>query len=248
MQINNNNTPNLNFQALPVAKAVSHIGDKEVILYKLGMEDVSFANKMLSKINLKKMYPNLLSYDGFHHWNNIISGAVKRISSENVFLAVHNKRPCGIISFCQNKNEPEKLSLSRLATWPIKENCKVPNAGKMLMLTMFKFAEKNNSKEITLFPLRATPRQKSCTDFYEFLGFKNSNETHESRMYVMDNTNFCKKCAQIENFFTFKEIVTKKQVNLKKELSLTFGDTFYEKILKFFKSHFLSKQNSGNSR
>ncbi len=247
MQISNN-VSKTNFQALPVGKAVSRVGNKEVLIYKLGIEDVPFANKMLSKINLKKMYPNLLSYDGFHHWNNVISGAVKRISSENVFLAVHNKRPCGIIAFCQNKNEPEKLLLSRLATWPVKENSKVPHVGKMLMLTMFKFAEKNNSQEITLFPLRATPRQKSCTDFYEFLGFKNSNETHKSIKYIMDNTNFCKKCAQIENFFNFKRIETKEKVNLKKELCLTFEDTLYEKISNLIKSISLSKQNSGNCR
>lgn len=246
MQINNN-TPNLNFQALPAANAVSHIGGKKVTIYKLGMEDVPFANKMLSKINLEKMYPDLSSYDGFHHWSNIIFGAVKRICSENVFLAVHNKRPCGIISFCQNPNEPEKLVLSRIATWPVKENCKVPNVGKMLMLTMFKFAEKNKSQEIKLFPMSATPREKSCIDFYESLGFKTIHEAHKSRMCIMDNTNFCKKCAQIENFFDYKEVETKEHVNLKKELSLTFNDTLYEKISNLIKSLSSSKQNSGNS-
>lgn len=230
----NNNRSNLNFQALEIGKAVSLVGGKEITLYKLGIEDVPFANKMLAKIDLEKMYPNLNSYNGFASWDNVIYGAVKRINAEKVFLAAHNNRPCGIIAFRQKQNEPKKLMLSRIATWPIKENSKVPNAGKILMHAMFNFAKENNIQEINLLPISDSPLGKNCMDFYKKLGFKYNHK--KKNVCTMRDTDFGRKCAQLENFFRVRKHVSNKKVDLKKELILTFDDTLYEKITTIIKS------------
>ena len=45
-----NNTPNINFNAKLIAKAVTHLGKKEIKLYNLDASDKDFAKKWFLKL------------------------------------------------------------------------------------------------------------------------------------------------------------------------------------------------------
>lgn len=218
---------NLNFKAHLAAKVVTKASKKEILLYSLDKTDKPFADRMVKKLNLEHLYPNQKDYNGFLAWKNIIKGAVSRIGLNEVFLAVHNKRPCGIIAF---RNETNKTALlSRIATWPIKPEEKVEHAGKSLMRTLFQHVINENQEEIILTPSKYDPRGKSCKTFYSFFGFSPNNGGFSTH-WLLDGSEVRKKCAQLENAIDFKQINSSEEVNLNQKLTLNFHDTLLERI------------------
>lgn len=226
-----NNTPNINFNAKLIAKAVTHVGKKEIKLYNLDASDKDFAKEMVSKVDLGALYPNLDDYSGFAAWKHIIKTSVDKVGVDNVVLATHNKRPCGILVY--KKNSHKTFHLTNLATWPIKENIKAPHAGKVLMHSIFAQAKRDKIDSIYLLPSQFKPLGKSCLDFYQPLGFK-SKDVGLMPYVALENVDYSVKTAQLENFFDVKFLENSKNVDLNKELSLEFKDTFTEKIVGLF--------------
>ena len=214
---------------------------KNIQLYKLDKSDKEFGQRLVDKLELKKLYTNSTGIGHFPAWKTLIKGAVDRIGNENVILAVQDNRPCGIMSFIKVGRQ---IQLTRLATWNIKPNNKVVHAGKALMYELFKFADENNVQGITLKASSIKPFGRSCKDFYSKLGFV-SNIPRDSSHFEMQDVNFAMKLAQLENFFNYRLYAKSKNVNLLKNLTLNFDNTFFEKISKFMKS--LTKKNSNDS-
>lgn len=98
MNIGQKNTA-VSFQANPLTRVILINCKKEITLYKLNQNDVPFANKLLKELNVARFYPREKDKRSLQIWNNIINSALKRICSENVILAVYNKKPCGVIAF-----------------------------------------------------------------------------------------------------------------------------------------------------
>jgi len=238
-----NNTPKLNFQANLIGKAVTRIGKKQIEIYKLNEKDYEFAHKMFKRIDLEKMYPDFENYDGFSTWQGLILDAVHSIGRADVILAVHNKRPCGILSSF-NMGYSRSI-VSRLATWPIKENTKVPFAGKTLMRALFQNLKESKHDTLSLTPAYCKPLGKSCKDFYRELGFKFCfNKDDGTLMANLSDIDFGRKCAQLDNFMDYKKIENAPDVNLNKQLCLEFKDTLFEKIKQLTTN--LTHKNSGN--
>ncbi len=239
-----NNTQKINFQANLIGKAVTRIGKKEIDIYKLNKNDEHFAQKMFKNIDLEKMYPDLISYDGFVDWQKYILDAVYSIGRADVILTVHNKRPCGILSSYDMGNS--RSIVSRIATWPIKENTKVPFAGKTLMRALFQNLKDLNHDTLSLTPSFCRPLGKSCNEFYRDLGFKFIFDRESPTIRaILNNVNFGRKCAQLDNFMDYKKIEDSPEVDLNKQLCLEFKDTLYEKIKQFTTN--LTHKYSGNS-
>lgn len=228
-----NNTPHLNFNAKLISKAVTHVGKKEIVLYKLGAEDRGFLDNFVSRTNLKKLYPAKSSYDSFFEWNSIIKTSVLKAGRENMIMATCDKRPCGFLTFKQKPHK--KYLITKLVTWPIREDITPPHVGKVLMHSVFSEAQKDKMSSIYLVPNSDTSLGKPDNAFYEILNFKSSDSITDDR-YTYDCSNLGKSKAQLENFFNIKDAVEVKDVNLNKELSLSYGKTFAEKILSVFKS------------
>ena len=203
-----------------------HLKDFE--LYSLDRSEIDFTRKMATKINLKKLYPNIDSYDCFQEWKNIIINASNRIDNDvNAVLAVYDKKPCGIMIY---KKYHDLIYLNYLTKWRIKPDFDLPNIGKMLMRNLFGVAAKNNIDTIALTPAKCKPRGKSCVDFYKELGFK---EKLDGSLTLQD-TNFEKKCAQIENYFEYQNVNNSNIISANKKFSCNFNESLIEKIKKLF--------------
>lgn len=233
-----------NFQARHIAQVITKAGNvkKEIQLYNLDESDKRFARKMLKAIDLRKLYPstNEKDYAYFPAWKTLIKGAVDRIGHEQVILAVQDNIPCGIMSFRHHNAE---MHLSRIATWNIKPATKVEHAGKTLMHEIFRDASANKIRNINLVASSIQPRGRSCINFYSKMGFVNTQPL-EPNYFEMPHTNYAMKCAQLENFFTYKKIDNPEEVKLRNKISLSFEDTKFEKFIKYIKS--LIQKYTGN--
>lgn len=227
-------TNNTSFRGIPVARVIPHTGGKEIILYELTKKDIQFAKKMSEKLDLKALHPNLENYDGFVSWKTIIKRAVDRIGHQPVFLAVQNKRPCGIIAY--RNSAPKTSVISALATWPPKVEEPAEHAGKALIRKAFQYTHEKQNTCIELRPAQAKPRGKSCKDFYAKLGFQKAEEDNDlQELWEIKDAMFNKKCAQLENYFHYKEIKNGKEENLERTLTLKPTDTLMEKLTKIFR-------------
>ena len=227
-----NNTPNISFNARVLSKAITHVGKKEIVLYKLGAEDKGFLDNFVSQTNLKKIYPTKSSYDSFGEWNAIIKTSALKAGRDNMIMATCDKRPCGFLIFKQKPHK--KIQKTKLITWGIKKDVTPPHVGKVLMHSIFSEAQKEKMSSIYLVPSSETSLGKHDNAFYEVLNFKASDSITDER-YTYDCSYLSKTKAQLENFFDIKDEKGINDINLKKELSLNYGDTFSEKILSFFK-------------
>lgn len=130
-------------------------------------------------------------------------------------MAVYNKKPCGIMAF---KEDCMQLKLSDLAKWRVKINEDISHIGKVLMHHLFDFAHEKNSLNITLFTSCATPRGKSCKDFYSLLGFRRSANNSMNLFGV----NYEQKAKTLEQYFDYKKIKNSKILNPNEEFLLDF--------------------------
>ncbi len=217
-----------NFQANLIAKVLTKESGKEIRLYKLDYKDKDFAREMAYRINLEALYPNESDYAGFKAWKGLINGAVDQVGEDEVILATHNRRPCGIISFYKEGNKTSVLS--RLVTWPIKTETKVEHSGKALVRSFFENTITQKISKLKVEPISHAPRGRSCKTFYSQLGFappENSTSTH---LWRLNGSELPRRCAQIENAFEYTTVEDDKPINLYKELTLKFRDTFMEKV------------------
>lgn len=227
----------IDFQARQAASVITNVNNirKEIKLYELDKSDLDFAKKMLAKIDLQKLYPNLDDYTGFSEWKTLIKHAVNSIGTSDVILAVENKRPCGILAFYDQKIN--HTVVSRFATWYNKPETKVTHIGKALMRRVFQHAQEYNIDTIITRPANCTPRGKSCKNFYRAVGFEMPNAQYPEHWHL-SNKNFAVKCAQLDNFFQYKKIDKAPDVDLNSELCLKFEDTLLEKAQAIFKGLF----------
>lgn len=219
------NKNNINFNARLIATIESNLSKNKqnIELYSLDKNDKNFVKKMVTKIDLMKMYPNQESYSGFVEWKNLITNATQRVGDFNAVLATKNKKPCGIMIYSKDQDE---IYLNYLTRWNTKPNDELPNIGKILMRHLFNIADKEQIYKILLRPAECKPRGKSCKTFYKNLGFKEDIDGQ----YKMDNVNFFMKGAQLENFFNYKEVKNAKNIKANKIFNLSFYGTFCEKF------------------
>ena len=149
------------------------------------------------------------------------------MGQRDVVLAVHDKKPCGIMSFLEKGMQ---IYLSDLAKWRVKPNEDVFHIGKVLMHHLFDVADNKQALNITLYPATATPRGKSCKDFYSQLGFRRS-ANNSMNLFGAD---YSKKSKELEKYFDYNKVKNASEVDLDKVLSLNFEETALEKMKKFF--------------
>lgn len=214
MNIGQRNTT-VSFQANPLTKVILNGSKKEITLYKLNQNDVPFSNKLIKELNVARFYPREKDKRSLQIWNNIINSAFKRICSENVILAVYNKKPCGVIAFTDNPKI--KTVITRFASLPIAKNKKAPHAGKALLHNVFQHDIEYGIKNISLVPSTCTPGGKSCIDFYQKAGFTTSK--NKCRIEHADLNEYSKN---LEQFFKVEKLDSNQEINLNDELSLNY--------------------------
>ena len=198
------------FGARQVSKAyIKSNNSKQCLeLFSLDKSDLEFGNHFLKTFDLKKLYPNEKSYDGFKEWDFYIRNAISKIGDYNVVLASKNNRPCGIMAFYEKDRQ---FNLSYIATWRDLPNKDVAYVGKVLMHHLFSEANDSELLNISLTPTHATPRGKSCREFYSSLGFKRS----ANNCMNLFGANFLQKAKELEKLFEYEKLDDQTEIDSK---------------------------------
>ncbi|MBR5554645.1 hypothetical protein IKU74_01400 [bacterium] len=203
---------NISFNARNIAQAYINKSNQTIDLFALNPSDMKFANEFYKNFDLKALYPNLKSYEDFIIWQGIIKNGIEKIGFQDVILAVHNKKPCGIMAFSE---EDRQLNLTDLATWRTEPNKDIFYVGKTLMHHLFDIAHKNDILNISLIPSNGTPRGKSCKNFYSQFGFRRTANNHMN----LFGANYAQKANDLEKLFDYKTIDNAPNLDLNNNLS-----------------------------
>ena len=229
MNITSNTYPTPNFQARQIATAYLKGAPKKhaIKLYALHSEDKVFAEKMLNKLNLEKLYPNEHSYENFKPWKGIIDYAVASIGQKSVVLAVQDKRPCGIMAF---EEHSDYLHLNFLAKWRTQPNKDTSFVGKALMHHLFDVAHEGLQWNIELVPSNFNPRGRDCKNFYSKLGFRQSAK-NTMNLFAAD---YGQKAKELEKFFEYEKIQKSPDINALKTFNISFKQPLLDRIKNLF--------------
>lgn len=177
------------FGAIKVAK--SYILKCEPLcidVYELYREDRGFLQKLISNIDIEKMYPALSDYERQRWWHVLKFCVTKAFIDENKnYLATTQDKPCGIMTF--NHDEHNIINLEGVSTIPIEKNTKIPFVGRTLFYQLFKYANENDAKGISLNAVLDGPFD--VVNKYLNLGFK-EGKTFKNKVFRYMNM-YCNK-------------------------------------------------------
>ena len=165
-----------NFKAIKIAHTQNLCGSTpiNIDIYRLTREDGHFLKKWSDSINFSKLFPKLNQL-AIERWEKIFKYSIfSALDSQNIsYLAVSDNRPCGIATYCLDRNS---FYLDAICSVPIETDKKVKLAGKTLFYQIFRDAKKENARDITLDAVQNGPFD--VVKKYEKLGFKKDPTTH----------------------------------------------------------------------
>ena len=190
-----------------------------VDLYELTTKDYDFLNILKSKINIKKLMPDLKKTDSqFEVWQNILNEAVNKFLTgrKKGYIAVNNNKPYGILVYT---DEHPEYYLDYICTWPVKLGEKVPLGGKTLFKQFFSdFLKDLNAKRITLDAVINGPFDAIAK--YKRLGFHSlGGENYYEHMLATKEKIF-EVMQELNKLINSKDINNSDNINLLKNLDI----------------------------
>ncbi len=207
-RIKQNNNPN--FTALHIARTKSKISDmKEICLdiYKITPEDYGFLNILGKTTDLHKLMPEI-KYSEVDVWQELLKIAVIK-AKNNGYLAVHNKKPCGLMQFTKTD---KKYNLDIICTIPTEINTRVPNVGKSLMSIMFDDFMKSNANRIELAAVTNAPFNAYIK--YTRLGFKQTGGENGVVSMKLTREKLAETMRTIQKYLKTEYLNPTKTINL----------------------------------
>lgn len=154
----------------PLADAISADSHKPIEIYTLGRKDKDFMTKFLSQINMERLLPSKRNKKNFSVWQDLIQfmgDFMGTTARQRVFLAVQDKKPCGMLVSVCNKR---KCELVGFATWPVGVEQKVKNAGRALFTAFLDVVSAKKCKNLKLEPILQGPTD--AVGFYKKMGLE----------------------------------------------------------------------------
>lgn len=241
---NPNITNKSSFKGVPIAKVRlngTELKD-EILILQLGKKDIPFLKKMVDKLDLEKLYPDIKNKNGFDEWKEIIENAIEGIELKTKsLLAVRENRPSGIISYCET-DSGKAFYIDHFATWPIRKGEGTKGTGKALIRQEFQDSLNSGKNRTFLIRSYIKPGNKDCCKFYKSVGF---DVNTISGMAVLkqnpeDKANvFIEAIKNLDEFLDYKTIENADDINLNEQLNVNFipgiFDNIKEKIKHLFK-------------
>lgn len=205
------------FKGIPISKIRlknAPVTD-EITIIKLNEKDFSFLDKMIEKLDLESLYPNLKDYKDFKEWKNTIIGTVLNIKSNTIgILGIRQNKPCAIASFAKTSGN-RGIYINHLAAWPTVPGEGTKCGGTAMMREIFDIAKNENLEKVFLVPKGITPRKKSCVDFYDKIGLKDDSSGYIKEAVKTDSNNiFSDLCENIDKSLEYKKIHNAQEVDL----------------------------------
>lgn len=151
MRLSSINTENFSnsFKARRLSQVSVKLPTREVNynVYRLTEKDDKFLKTLKSEINLEERWSKLGEKD-YEDWNFILKKALSFFAPSYGYLITHDKKPCGVLNARKVFND---CDVHWVTTWPLEKDKKMPFAGKVLFLQLFKeLLEQNDVKQVKL--------------------------------------------------------------------------------------------------
>ena len=167
-----NYSPNFTARKIAVVKSVSSAladgANSAIEIYSLGKKDKDFVEKLVKSIDMKKLLPSKSNEPNFSVWQNLIefiSDFIGTTKHQKVFLALQNKKPCGILVSICNRTISKLIGIAtRLAA----VEKRIKNAGRALFTALLDVAASKKHKHIKLEPILNGPTD--AVGFYKKMG------------------------------------------------------------------------------
>ncbi len=202
----------INFRARKIAET-KNIYKKvatDIDLYELTKRDNLFLVKLAGSTNFSKLVPDMCEYYQYR-WQRVFNYAIESAINPNyrAFIALHNNKPCGIMTCKQDGNN---LYLDSICDIPVKGGKRVNYTGSTLFCLLYKIAEELNVKGISLAAVPDGPID--VVSKYLDKGFKiiNQNELYTDM--------FCSKYKIREKLKELLSNISYKTIKKSKDVSL----------------------------
>jgi len=170
--------------------------ETSIDIYKIQVQDFEFIENLKKSINLKALMPKM-NESHLNVWNSILQQAFTKGSRKagTTYLAAVNNKPCGIMTFKEEKN---CLFLDTICTWPVEKEKRAPFAGKALMQTMFQDFMQSKHNMIDLYAIKNGPF--NAVSKYLSLGFKPRGGENDIEVMRAQKPDIVKTLAALEKF------------------------------------------------
>ena len=144
MQITNKN--NTSFTGIHILNTKCLSRDNKITrlkVFELTPDDKPFLRYMYNNLEIERLAPQIDSIK-MEVWYTMLKEAIDLSGGQKYksYLLARGKKPCGVMTFEPNSH---KYEITRVCTWPVKKNEKVPLAGKTLFKTAFEEFLKSKS-------------------------------------------------------------------------------------------------------
>ena len=148
-----NYRPQFKARKIAVARPIVDGIAKEIEIYNVSKKDKDIIEKIVQNLNLAKLLPSKVNAPNFNVWQNIIeatSDCIGNFGHQRIFLAVQDKKPCGLLLAMHNMKKAEVVTF---ATWPTAIEQKVKKAGSSLFTAFLNLAKQKKLKLVKLEPV-----------------------------------------------------------------------------------------------
>lgn len=153
---------------IAVSKPVIDGIAKEIEVFTLSKNDKDTFCKIAQKVNLNELLPSKVNATNFPIWQKLIEvtgDCIGHFKHQKIFLAVQDRKPCGVLLATANKNQAEVVTF---VTWPVDVEQRVKKAGSTLFTAFLDFAQRKNLKKVKLEPIIKGPTD--AVGFYKAHG------------------------------------------------------------------------------
>ena len=215
---------NINFKAKKYATVKTLVENctRDVLeIYKINDKDVKFLELMSYNINLRKLTERKYTRTQYRQWKTAINNAILLTGfnePQQSFLLAKNKKPCSIITF---KDLPMDTYLDYLVSWPIAINENVKLAGTTLMKNLFDYAERKNTRKITL--TMSTTSHSNLLEYYTNLGFKKISARNPlSPDLEIFQSSYTQKSQELEKHIKIERLKNQEDIPLLKVMDIKY--------------------------
>jgi len=205
---------NTSFKAIPISQWKGSFGVEnkpaKIVIAQLEKSDLNFVNHFrcnwLIRPQSKDNVRNSIVESAFDAIKAILSVDITNLDKVKMFIALYNKKPCGVLvgnmpkrhsntsefSYSSRHNCAKKEGeIDWLATWTPRGEEKIKGIGKALVGEFFGSLAQDNLRDV--FIKSELPELSIAPSFYESLGFETLGKrrtqliTNTSREYVISN-------------------------------------------------------------
>lgn len=205
---------NINFYGIPVAEVKA--AGNNLKLYRLNSKDKGFMDNLYKTLDLRRLYPGFNNLQ-YNIWDEVTKMALKYADNngKQTLLLTCNNSPCGVANY---SHQTPKFRLNYISTWPVNVAQKVPYAGKVLFMELFRQFLDKDCYSMELSALKYAPFNAICK--YLSLGFIPCGGDNYQEIMRANKKNISNSLNNLKQNINFIPINHGQEINLTEHLNI----------------------------